>query len=108
MQSFDGLRIQLAAERLSQNPHEINNMMNDKGRSSFTKDGKPVLDLRPEDEEAKILRQESEFVLIGHEGPVYAVSISLDDKFIVSGSQDCTIRRWSVQTRSCLIVYHGH
>lgn len=41
----------MAAERLAQNPNEINNIMNDKGRHFTTKEGKPVLDLRPEEEE---------------------------------------------------------
>lgn len=45
-----------------------------------------MLDLRPEEEEQKILRQESEFVLVGHQGPVFAVSISIDDKHLISGS----------------------
>lgn len=55
VQSFEGLKIQMAAERISQNPHEIANMMSDKA-PRMTKDGKPVLDLRPEEEEQKILR----------------------------------------------------
>ena len=70
--------------------------------------GKVALDLRPETHEKRLLKQYSEFSLVGHTGPVYAVSISLDEKFIVSGSQDCTVRRWSVQTRQCLVVYHSH
>jgi hypothetical protein len=45
-----------------------------------------VLDLRPDDEEEKVIRKESEFVLVGHQGPVYAVSISVDDKHLISGS----------------------
>lgn len=32
------------------------------------------------------MKQESEFILIGHSGPVFAVSISVDDKFLISGS----------------------
>ena len=70
--------------------------------------GKLALDLRPDREESKLVKEQSEFTLVGHAGPVFAVSISLDEKFLISGSQDCTIRRWSLQTRSCLVVYHGH
>lgn len=70
--------------------------------------GKLALDLRPDREESKLVKEQSEFALVGHAGPVFAVSISLDEKFLISGSQDCTIRRWSLQTRSCLVVYHGH
>ena len=67
-----------------------------------------ALDLRPDTEESKVVREQSEFSLVGHSGPVFAVSISLDDKFLISGSQDCTVRRWSIQTRSCMVVYHSH
>ena len=66
------------------------------------------LDLRPDREESKTLQEKSEFTLVGHCGPVYSVHISIDDKFLISGSQDCSIRRWSLQTRSCLVVYQAH
>lgn len=65
-------------------------------------------DLRAETEEQKLMKEKSEFTLVGHSGPVFAVSISVDDKFILSGSMDTTVRRWSTQTRTCLVVYHGH
>ena len=55
-----------------------------------------------------MIKEQSEFTLVGHSGPVFSVSISLDDKFILSGSLDCTVRRWSMQTRSCMVVYHSH
>ena len=45
-----------------------------------------ALDLRPDTEESKIVREQSEFTLVGHSGPVFAVSISLDDKYLISGS----------------------
>jgi len=41
----------LAAERLAANPNEIHNLLSDKPSGVYTKDGKQVLDLRPEDEE---------------------------------------------------------
>lgn len=55
-----------------------------------------ALDLRPDLEESKVLREQMDFTLVGHSGPVYSVSVSLDDKYILSGSHDCTVRRWSV------------
>lgn len=67
-----------------------------------------ALDLRPDQEESKLIKEQSEFTLIGHAGPVYSLSFSLDDKYLLSGSQDCTVRRWSMQTRSCMVVYHSH
>lgn len=45
-----------------------------------------ALDLRPDVEESKIVKEQSEFSLVGHSGAVFSVSISLDDKFLLSGS----------------------
>ena len=50
----------------------------------------------------------SEFTLVGHSGPVYSTSIQVDDKFLLSASHDTTVRKWSLLTRSCLVVYHSH
>ena len=58
--------------------------------------------------------------LIGHSGPVYAVSfspgtassglygISTASKFLLSSSADKTVRLWSIDTWTCLVVYKGH
>ena len=45
-----------------------------------------ALDLRPDIEESKVMREQSEFTLVGHSGAVFAVSISIDDKYLISGS----------------------
>jgi len=45
-----------------------------------------ALDLRPDQEESKLIKEQSEFTLIGHAGPVYSLSFSLDDKYLLSGS----------------------
>lgn len=42
--------------------------------------------------------------LIGHSGPVTAVSLK-NEEYIVSSSEDSTIRLWSTTTRSCVAVY---
>jgi WD40 repeat protein len=55
-----------------------------------------------------------EINLIGHNGPVYAVSISYDGQLLLSASHDTTIRLWSIplrkttDTMSSLVVYKGH
>ena len=46
-----------------------------------------------------------EYELIGHEGPVFSIAISICDKHILSGSFDKTIRRWSLQTKGPLMIY---
>ncbi|KAM9455017.1 transcription initiation factor TFIID subunit 5 isoform 2-T2 [Clarias gariepinus] len=47
-------------------------------------------------------------ILYGHSGPVYAVSFSPDRNYLLSSSEDGTIRLWSLQTFTCLVAYKGH
>ncbi|KAI9482612.1 WD40-repeat-containing domain protein [Zychaea mexicana] len=46
--------------------------------------------------------------LVGHAGPVYGVSFSHDNKYLISCSEDKTARLWSTQTFSNLVCYKGH
>lgn len=58
--------------------------------------------------------------LIGHSGPVYGVSFSpaiaqsVEDgpttnaRYLISCSADKSVRLWSLETWSCLVVYKGH
>lgn len=46
--------------------------------------------------------------LFGHSGPVYSVSFSPDRTLLLSCSEDATIRLWSLQIWTCLVVYKGH
>jgi WD40 repeat protein len=39
---------------------------------------------------------------VGHEADVWAVALSLDGKYLVSGSHDQTVRLWDVKTRALL------
>jgi len=44
----------------------------------------------------------------GHEGDVYAVAISPDGKYLVSGSIDQTVRLWDVKSRQLLVtLFYG-
>ncbi|XP_075468634.1 transcription initiation factor TFIID subunit 5 isoform X2 [Ascaphus truei] len=47
-------------------------------------------------------------VLYGHSGPVYGCSFSPDKNYLLSSSEDGTIRLWSLQTFTCLVGYKGH
>ncbi|CAH0557206.1 unnamed protein product [Brassicogethes aeneus] len=51
---------------------------------------------------------ESSRSLYGHAGPVYSVSFSPDKTLLLSCSEDTTIRLWSIQIWTCLVVYKGH
>lgn len=58
--------------------------------------------------------------LVGHSGPVYAVSFSpavmnsnplspsTNSKHLLSSSADKTVRLWSLEAWTCLVVYSGH
>src|SRR4051794_3301549 len=60
--------------------------------------------------------------LIGHAAPVYSVSFSpgiatpagdtsgpsTESKLLLSSSSDKTVRLWSLETFTCLVVYKGH
>lgn len=58
--------------------------------------------------------------LVGHSGPVYAVAFSpstsnpeptgppTNSQFLLSCSEDKTVRLWSLETWTCLVAYRGH
>ncbi|KAB7498254.1 Transcription initiation factor TFIID subunit 5 [Armadillidium nasatum] len=46
--------------------------------------------------------------LLGHSGPVYSCSFSPDRTLLLTAGKDGTIRLWSLQTWTCLVVYKGH
>lgn len=47
-------------------------------------------------------------IFTGHTGPVYSCSFTFDRSLLLSCSEDCTIRLWSLHTWTCLVVYKGH
>ncbi|WP_320409039.1 WD40 repeat domain-containing protein [Candidatus Marithrix sp. Canyon 246] len=45
---------------------------------------------------------------VGHTGDVWAVAVSADGRFLVSGAADQTVRLWNVRTRENLLtLFHG-
>ncbi|EDO16888.1 hypothetical protein Kpol_1024p42 [Vanderwaltozyma polyspora DSM 70294] len=46
--------------------------------------------------------------LVGHSGAVYSTSFSPDNKLLISGSEDKTVRLWAMDTQSTLVSYKGH
>jgi len=47
-------------------------------------------------------------MLLGHSGPIFALSFSSDRQFLLSSSEDASIRLWSLVTFTNLIAYKGH
>lgn len=47
-------------------------------------------------------------IFSGHTGPVYRCSFTFDRSLLLSCSEDCTIRLWSLQTWTAIVVYRGH
>lgn len=46
--------------------------------------------------------------LVGHSGPVYGVSFNANGSFILSASEDCSVRLWDLQRGACVVSYEGH
>ncbi|KAI7889043.1 WD40-repeat-containing domain protein [Mucor mucedo] len=46
--------------------------------------------------------------MIGHAGPVYGVSFSHDNQYLISCSEDQTVRLWSLDTFTNLVCYKSH
>lgn len=46
--------------------------------------------------------------LIGHSGPVFSLKFNSSSTFLVSASQDCTVRLWSLDLFKCVAVYKAH
>ncbi|GBB91355.1 hypothetical protein RclHR1_01860009 [Rhizophagus clarus] len=46
--------------------------------------------------------------LLGHSGPVFGLSFSPDNKYLISCSEDRTARLWSSDTYTNLVCYKGH
>lgn len=46
--------------------------------------------------------------LVGHSGTVYSTSFSPDNMYLVSGSEDKTVKLWSMDTHTALVNYKGH
>ncbi|KAF2870928.1 WD40-repeat-containing domain protein [Massariosphaeria phaeospora] len=79
-------------------------------------DGSPLSSMVPD----TVSQLSSSRRLVGHSGAVYAVSFSpstvnpdstgppTESQYLLSCSEDSTIRLWSLETWTCLVAYRGH
>jgi WD40 repeat protein len=44
----------------------------------------------------------------GHNGRIFSIAFSPDGQYLVTGSEDQTVRLWRVSTGECLSVFEGH
>ncbi|KAI5962573.1 TAF5 [Candida pseudojiufengensis] len=70
-------------------------------------DGKPLQSALKRDRKQHQLPENCK-KLIGHSGPVYGLSFSPDNKFLITCSEDKTVRLWSLDTFTALVSYKGH
>lgn len=70
-------------------------------------DGKPLESAVKKDRKNHQFPENSR-KLIGHSGPIYGISFSPDNKFLLTCSEDKTVRLWSLDTFTALVSYKGH
>ena len=46
--------------------------------------------------------------LLGHRGAVYGACFNSRGQYLLSSSEDCSVRMWDVDKRSCVVCYRGH
>jgi len=67
--------------------------------------------IRTQDETGSLVKKRGDQdydILHGHSGPVYSLTFSPENKFLLSSSEDSTVRLWSMETKTNLVCYKGH
>ncbi|KAL1479720.1 hypothetical protein MTO96_051631 [Rhipicephalus appendiculatus] len=84
-------------------PHKLKGMKSAHELETIDKDAEDVLYRMMDDRSGVDVR-----LLLGHSGPVTAVSFSPDHTYLLSSSEDATIRLWSLLTWTNVVCYRGH
>lgn len=67
-------------------------------------DGNPLKSVNKSDSANKLNTRK----LVGHSGTVYNLCFSPDNRYLISCSEDGTVRLWSLDTFTTLVVYKSH
>lgn len=84
-------------------PHSLRSIKAAPELALLDKEADDVLDRMMDEKTASDSR-----TLLGHTGVVYAVSFSPCREYLISSSEDGTVRLWSLLTWTNLVVYKGH
>ena len=84
----------------SLSPHKLKGLKSSESLDAINRDSDDVLHRMLDESTAEMQK-----TLHGHSGPVYGLSFSPDRTLLLSCSEDGTIRLWSLQTWTCLVVY---
>ena len=60
------------------------------------------------EERKRRLSQDRVVLLQAHSGPVYSSVFTHDDKYLLTGSEDTSVRLWDINTMSNKVLYSGH
>lgn len=76
----------------------------------LTRDIEPAAEVAKEAEEAAPAQKPDDAtqVLKGHSGEITSVDVSPGGEYILSGSEDCTVKCWDFATRTDVRTFEGH
>ncbi|KPU78646.1 uncharacterized protein Dana_GF23833, isoform C [Drosophila ananassae] len=54
------------------------------------------------------LKKYTRRTLLGHQGPVYSCCFNPEDRYLLSCSEDFSVRLWCLLSWCCIVIYPGH